>query len=76
MSEVAGFLNSPLYTGQSPLNILNRDDFPQPLGPVMSRCIPGVTVRVRLGQTTSQLGVTIGTSLRTIVPSVVSQTVP
>jgi len=38
--------------------------------------MPGVTVKVRLGQTTSQLGVTIGTFFSTMVPSFVSWRMP
>lgn len=59
----------PAYTGHRPLKTLNSDDLPHPLGPVMSRCSPGFIVSVRLGTTTSPLGVTIGTSYSDMLPS-------
>ena len=41
MDDGGGLCSLPLYTGQSPLRIRNNDDFPQPLGPDISKCIPG-----------------------------------
>ena len=41
MVDGNGLCNVPLYTGHKPLRILNSEDFPQPLGPVISMCIPG-----------------------------------
>ena len=38
--DETGFFNNPLYTGQRPERILNNDDFPQPLGPVIKTCCP------------------------------------
>lgn len=54
----------------------NRDDLPQPLGPVIRRWEPGMTERLRLGTTTSMLGVTIGTSHSKMLPSGLSHTSP
>ena len=39
----AGRCSLPLYTGQSPDTIRNKDDFPHPLGPDTSTCCPGDT---------------------------------
>lgn len=38
-----GLYSTPLYAGHSPPRIRNRELLPQPLGPVMSRCMPSST---------------------------------
>ena len=40
-----GFTSWPLYAGQRPHRILNRELLPQPFGPVIRRCIPSVTCK-------------------------------
>ena len=37
-SEDEGFRTTPPYTGQRPPRIRKSEDFPQPLGPTMSKC--------------------------------------
>lgn len=69
MGQSLGLCNSPAYTGHKPLRIRNMDDLPHPFGPVIRRCIPGCTTKVRDGTTTSQFGVTTGTSMREMLPS-------
>ena len=39
----SGCIRRPLYAGHSPHRILKRELFPQPLGPVINKCIPSVT---------------------------------
>ena len=51
----------PSYIGQRPEMILNKELFPHPFGPEINKCMPGNTLIDKLGTTTSQFGVTIGT---------------
>lgn len=76
MVQFLGLISVPEYTGHNPLSTRNKEDFPQPLGPVMRRWDPGDTCILRLGTTTSPFGVTIGTSFSSILPSVLSNITP
>jgi len=61
MSSGGGRCTTPPYTGQRPPRIRKREDFPHPLGPMMRRCMPGLTSNVSSGTRTSPLGETMGT---------------
>uniref|UniRef100_A0A1A9WYA9 Peptidase S1 domain-containing protein n=1 Tax=Glossina brevipalpis TaxID=37001 RepID=A0A1A9WYA9_9MUSC len=61
-----GICNSPAYIGQRPLRMRKRLDLPQPLGPVINKCMPGLMHRFKDVTTTSQLGVTTGTDRNNI----------
>ena len=58
-----GRSKTPPERGQSPLKILKRELFPQPLGPVTTVLTPFLTSNEIDLTKTSPLGDTIGTSL-------------
>lgn len=61
-----GLSRTPPDRGQSPLKILKRELFPQPLGPVTTVLRPFLTSNEIDLTKTSPLGDTIGTSLNLI----------
>lgn len=52
----------PPVAGHSSPRMRKREDLPQPLGPVIIKCIPGLISKFILGIRTSELGERIGTS--------------
>ena len=61
-----GLKTVPPVAGHNSPKILKREDFPQPLGPVIIKCMPGEISKLILGINTSELGDKIGTSLNMI----------
>lgn len=57
-------MSVPLLAGHNSPRILNRDDFPHPLGPEMSKCMPGWILKFILEINSSPLGLKIGMSLK------------
>ena len=66
----------PPYTGHSPDSILKRELLPQPFGPVMSKCIPGLMYKLKSGTMISPVGVTTFTFWISITESGFSVTSP
>lgn len=56
----------PPVAGQSSPKILKSDDLPQPLGPVIIKCMPGEISKLIFGIRMSEFGDRIGTSLNMI----------
>lgn len=62
MSLIDGLCSLPPVSGHNYPIILNKELFPQPLGPDIIRFIPGLILNVILGTRISPVGEIIGTS--------------